>query len=1422
MSEGINTKNWWENYFQNHWENNNGREQTAGFIGELISNLPNRVKSVIKERSKTIVDWGCALGDGTSLLNSEFPEQQVVGVDIADEARKKAKNNFPELTFYSDFEKIPFSTDVVVNSNCLEHFTDYLDILKRGLSKTTQLYIIMVPHNETPPLCESHFHQLLDGSFPDEIVGFQKLYSKVITSNPEHWNGEQLIVLYGRKEFIEESGLTKESLLESAKWDDIYENMSLDKDEFAFNLGAELKDIFLNQLSLANASILEAGCGGGQQSLALAAERDFQVSLLDFSENALNYAKTLFEHFDAPLAELLCDDVFVSREPNYQMVFNAGVLEHYSFEKQVDFLKGMSSRSSKYVLVLVPNYECYWYWAWRLKAGSIGHWEFGKEIPELDMKSAFEAAGIKYTNKFYLGKKWTESFVEYLTPENLDIFKTIHDLNVVSESCSSYLVGFLGEVALSTPKNIEIEQLPDRTKEQLSSAVVDLSSQVIVLQNKISKLELKTNDCYELNINEPQFNQTLQSLNEKNESVIDSLYEYQKASCSEFQKLQEVSALHNELLLNIQTNQKIYNDIAVNHAKSYLNKSLEPLHLNNQFLLEQLEKNEQEIKLINIKLEKSKFENSILEKKMNKHVVDSIFREIQQMLLRIKNFFSSKKILNTDEKVNHEAQNSPEKGLLSDYRKNQLAQKDYVTAYCLAPCKTARQKVLQWHLENVRETKGVVIMPIAYDLSIKQRPDHIARVLSENGFVCLMVEISSSEKHFNKIDNNVFVTNYFEDVIAFYQSRNAFLYITYPLFSYISEVMDTSTVIYDVLDDLTVFNGDLDSLTVDHDLLIERAEFVLYSSETLKKSCGVNENMYLVRNGVFVEDFVGGNKEVFCEKFSLDLVDLKGKQIIGYHGAISELIDFNILTDILNELDVILVLVGPVTSFDSEKLDYVITQVEKLKKKDNCIVTGLMDYKELKHYLSVIDLGVVPFIINEKTAHVSPLKLFEYLAADVPVLSTPTETVKMYGEAVNIADEQGFTSKAKELLLKPSQTNVDWLKKHEWTEILSDVITDISKASISKKYTTNSKVLNKTVDIINVNFFDWDGEVVYKGGAERYVYDLAVLVNNLGGTARILQNSNKEWVKTFKGVQIVGTGSSHDFNMDQLSSHYNELCKNADLIICSPAELASQLSANHNVISINHGIHWDHKFVSYNSPLSKDLIINALKNTDICVCVDTNFINWTRTVDYELSTRLKYIPNYVDIEQFKYEKKNFKENTLKILYPRRLYEARGIWLVLEVFEYLFDNDFKVELLLCGQASDDDTPKIKEFQEKYSDRVKWFEYDMEDMHKAYIDSHIALVPTVNSEGTSLSCLEAMASNNAIISTDIGGLPNLILNDFNGLLISPNSNELLEAILKLLNDRDLCSQLAQNAYSVSKTFNKGKWLTEWQKYIEQTLS
>ena len=84
-----------------------------------------------------------------------------------------------------------------------------------------------------------------------------------------------------------------------------------------------------------------------------------------------------------------------------------------------------------------------------------------------------------------------------------------------------------------------------------------------------------------------------------------------------------------------------------------------------------------------------------------------------------------------------------------------------------------------------------------------------------------------------------------------------------------------------------------------------------------------------------------------------------------------------------------------------------------------------------------------------------------------------------------------------------------------------------------------------------------------------------------------------------------------------------------------------------------------------------------------------------------------------------------------------------------------------------------------------------------------------------EATSISCLEAMSSGKAIVSTDVGGLPELIDDDVDGFLIKPrNPKAMAEKILGLINDITLRDKFGKNARKKIEQY------FSWNKIAEKT--
>ncbi|WP_245413468.1 glycosyltransferase [Mangrovicella endophytica] len=110
---------------------------------------------------------------------------------------------------------------------------------------------------------------------------------------------------------------------------------------------------------------------------------------------------------------------------------------------------------------------------------------------------------------------------------------------------------------------------------------------------------------------------------------------------------------------------------------------------------------------------------------------------------------------------------------------------------------------------------------------------------------------------------------------------------------------------------------------------------------------------------------------------------------IGFFGVIDERLDVDLLRETaLLRPDWHFVVIGPVVKIDPQILP----------QADNIHWLGGRSYSDLPRYLGGWDAGFMPFALNEATRFISPTKTPEYLAAGIPVVSTPiADVVRPYG-----------------------------------------------------------------------------------------------------------------------------------------------------------------------------------------------------------------------------------------------------------------------------------------------------------------------------------------------------------------------------------------------------------------------------------------
>ena len=207
-----------------------------------------------------------------------------------------------------------------------------------------------------------------------------------------------------------------------------------------------------------------------------------------------------------------------------------------------------------------------------------------------------------------------------------------------------------------------------------------------------------------------------------------------------------------------------------------------------------------------------------------------------------------------------------------------------------------------------------------------------------------------------------------------------------------------SRVIYHCVDEYSAFAGvPREALRRMEAELVRRADLVLASSETLAEARRrVNPRTFFVSHGVDVAHFSRALDPALPRP--ADVAGLAGP-VIGFFGLLAEWIDLELLAAIARRRPHwTLLLVGKAT-----------VDTGALRALPNVRLLGQKPYAALPAYCRAFDVGLIPFRIDELTVRANPLKLREYLAAGLPVVSTDLPEVRKYAGLVRLAaGPEGF------------------------------------------------------------------------------------------------------------------------------------------------------------------------------------------------------------------------------------------------------------------------------------------------------------------------------------------------------------------------------------------------------------------------------
>lgn len=214
----------------------------------------------------------------------------------------------------------------------------------------------------------------------------------------------------------------------------------------------------------------------------------------------------------------------------------------------------------------------------------------------------------------------------------------------------------------------------------------------------------------------------------------------------------------------------------------------------------------------------------------------------------------------------------------------------------------------------------------------------------------------------------------------------------------------------------------------------------------------------------------------------------------------------------------------------------------------------------------------------------------------------------------------------------------------------------------------------------------------------------------------------------------------------------------------------------------------------------------SLKLTDVIIATSTYYRDKSPYLARYMS-KVKIIPPGVDVKRFTPE---IDERKLREMYDipdnivlfvgqlDKTHRHKGLQYLLKAMSKI-NEETSATLVIVGSGND--TNRYKNFAKKLNlkHKVIFAGYVKENMLPFYYRGAdvTVLPPFIDSEGFGMTLIEANACGKPVIGTNVGGIPHVIKDGYNGILVTPKDvNALTKAIIHILKNPDLTKKLGKN--------------------------
>ena len=351
-----------------------------------------------------------------------------------------------------------------------------------------------------------------------------------------------------------------------------------------------------------------------------------------------------------------------------------------------------------------------------------------------------------------------------------------------------------------------------------------------------------------------------------------------------------------------------------------------------------------------------------------------------------------------------------------------------------------------------------------WNVPLYQRPQHIFSNFARQRTLVFyeVTRFTDDVKRMKKQENNLYLVNFantaFSNLLMEEISRRSVpKYVqfystdwTMPAKKIKEYRKQGYQIVYEYIDDLNPHLAGTDELPVNvkekYEMAMSDPEiFVVVTAGALERDVlkkRGNRRLVYSSNGV---DYAHFHDEV-DDQFDLDeefrkIVD-SGKPVIGYYGALAKWFDYDLIKkiDAAGKYQVVLLGIKYDDSFDRAGME-------------NCMnvhFCGSRDYHVLQNYASKIDILTIPFLINDITKATSPVKLFEYMALNKPIVTTDMDECRKYESVLIGHDHKEFMEqldKAMELRNDPAYRELldKEALENTWAEKAKSILYELRK-----------------------------------------------------------------------------------------------------------------------------------------------------------------------------------------------------------------------------------------------------------------------------------------------------------------------------------------------------------------------------------------